>query len=66
MIAKTVKLSDVELIMTKNQDGTFNISRIIGNNMSNHVRNLSYEDADDLFDYWLEMHPQNEKTGNEE
>lgn len=61
MIVKTFKNNDVEIILTQNEDATYNITRLVGGNESSGAYDIEYEDADDMFDYWTDLEVENDK-----
>jgi hypothetical protein len=56
MIAKSYKNGDVEIIMTKIQDKpVYGVVRIVRDGNPNVISNRTYEDANEVYDYFLDM-----------
>ena len=60
MIAKSYNLMGTEIVMTKNNT-LYNVLRIIKGKDCNITTNLSFEDANDIFDYFLDMEKGSDK-----
>jgi hypothetical protein len=57
MLIKSYKKGNVEIIVSQNENDTYNVLKVDANNpndKSNYKPNMTYEDADDIFDFWLE------------
>jgi hypothetical protein len=54
MIAKSYKLLETEILMTKNNT-LYNVLRIVKGKESNITLSLNFEDANDIFDYYIDM-----------
>lgn len=63
MIAKSYQKDDVEIIMTKTAgtDVKYNVVRIVKGKESTIHTNLNYEDADDLYEYFMDMFLERDK-----
>lgn len=61
MIIKSYRKSDVELIMTKAQDGSFSVIKIIKGMEPYCNPYRDYEEADEVYDYLLDMFQENDK-----
>lgn len=56
MIAKSYKNNNVEIIMTKFQDkSVYGVVKLVKNGLPNVLINRTYEDASEVFDYFLDM-----------
>lgn len=54
MIAKSYKLNDTEILMMK-YNSKYSVIRLVKGENANIIRSLSYEDAGDVWDFWLDM-----------
>lgn len=53
MLVKSYKKGNVEIILTQSENDLYNVM-IVGNKKPNYKPDLVYEDADMIFDQWLE------------
>ncbi len=54
MLVKSYKKDNVELLMTKNDQDSYRVIRLVGGNESIATSELDEESAFDLFDYFLD------------
>lgn len=56
MKVKSIDLGNIQLMMNKNDNGTYNVLHITkGMCMTFGEFNKTYEDADDIFEYYNDM-----------
>lgn len=67
MVIKSYSKGNVEILVTRNESGPyqgmFNVVKLVGGNKSNGHFNETYENVDDIFDYWVEG--ETEQTEND-
>lgn len=62
MIAKSYKNGDVEIILTKVQDKPlYGFVRLVKNAEPKILSNRTYEDANDFYEYYMDMELENDK-----
>ena len=54
MIAKSFQENGTEIIMMK-YNTLYNVLRLVKGEQSQIMRNLTYEDADEIYEYWMDM-----------
>lgn len=59
MIAKSYKLLETEILMTKTNT-LYNVLRIVKGKESNITLSLNFEDANDIYDYWMDLEKGND------
>lgn len=55
MIVKSYNQGNVEIIMTKATEGLYNVVRIVKGKESNIKTFEPYENADEIYDYWMDL-----------
>lgn len=57
MIVREESVGNDRLMIIKNPEGTYNIVRLVGDdkNQSSIQSHLTYYDAEDIFEYYLEV-----------
>jgi hypothetical protein len=54
MIAKSYQFEKTEIIMMK-YNHLYNVLRLVKGEQSQIMRNLTFEDADDIYTYWMDL-----------
>lgn len=54
MIAKSYQLDKTEILMMK-YNNLYNVLRLVKGEESQIMRNLTYEDAEEIYSYWMDM-----------
>jgi hypothetical protein len=60
MTAKSYNHQGTEILMTKNNT-VYNVLRIVKGKESSITLGLNFEDANDVFDFYLDMEKENDK-----
>lgn len=52
---KAYEMGNVKIVMYENPNKTYDVVRLVGDKQSSYASDLDFEDAQDTYDYFLDM-----------